>query len=106
MNSVGNLFQSLPEHLPDEVFEDIVKTDAIRIERILSYGHSSPESGWYDQTENEWVMVLKGTGTLEFENGEIVVLQQGNYVTIPAHKKHKVASTSKDEVTIWLAVFY
>jgi len=106
MNSVSNIFQSLPDHLPEEVFEDIAKTDAIRIERILSHGHSSPESGWYDQTENEWVMVLQGCGTLEFENGETLVLRQGDHLTIPAHKKHRVASTTKDEITIWLAVFY
>ena len=32
-----------------------------KIERIVSRGHASPEDFWYDQEENEWVMVVKGT---------------------------------------------
>jgi cupin 2 domain-containing protein len=29
----------------------------IRIERIVSEGHASPEGFWYDQSEHEWVLV-------------------------------------------------
>jgi cupin 2 domain-containing protein len=101
-----NIFSSIPEKFNDEIFEDIVKGQYIRIERIVSYGHSSPESGWYDQVENEWVIVLKGSGSLLFENGDKFVLSQGDYLDIPAHTKHKVMWTSPNEPTIWLAVFY
>lgn len=101
-----NLFSNIPSQLPDEIFEDLVITPNVRIERILSQGHSSPEQGWYDQNENEWVIVLQGTGTLVFEDGRHIVLNAGDYINIPAHDKHKVASTDEEQVTVWLAVFY
>ncbi|MGF1755137.1 cupin domain-containing protein [Vibrio makurazakiensis] len=101
-----NLLSDIPSQLPDEIFEDLVATPNVRIERILSKGHSSPEQGWYDQSENEWVMVLQGTGTLVFEDGRQIVLNTGDYINIPAHDKHKVASTDEEQVTVWLAVFY
>lgn len=60
----------------------------------------------YDQTQHEWVMLLKGEATLEFEQGEPVTLTPGDYLTIPPHQKHRVASTSISSETLWLAVFY
>jgi len=89
-----------------EVFEDIVRSDHVRIERILSKGQASPASGWYDQDENEWVMVLQGRGILAFDDGSEVELHAGDYINIPAHKKHRVAWTDPDRATIWLVVFY
>ena len=103
---MNNIFSSLPSNLEDEVFEDIVNGKNIRIERIVSHGHSSPEQGWYDQDENEWVIVLSGSGSLLFENGEKFVLNKGDYINIPAHTRHKVLWTAPDEATIWLAIFY
>lgn len=89
-----------------EFFEDIVRSPTVRIERIVSKGHTSPETGWYDQDENEWVMVVKGRATLEFEDGSRCEMSAGDYVNIPAHIRHKVAWTDPDDITIWLAVFY
>ncbi|WCP69487.1 cupin domain-containing protein [Vibrio tubiashii] len=103
---MDNLLAGLPQALNEEVFEDIVSGRDVRIERILSHGQSSPESGWYDQDESEWVMVLSGFGVIEFEDGRIVKLEQGDHVNIPAHCKHKVKQTAQDEITVWLAVFY
>ena len=103
---MANIFSNIPDQIPDEIFEDIVTTNTVRIERILSYGHSSPESSWYDQAENEWVIVLEGQGVIQFENGKTVTLNQGDYLNIPARQKHRVASTAEDTRTIWLAVFY
>lgn len=102
----GNLFDLIPQKLASEMFEEIVKTKAVRIERILSQGHSSPESGWYDQDENEWVIVVQGHGRLVFEKGGEIDLEAGDYLNIPAHSKHKVVWTEPDGVTVWLAVFY
>ena len=51
-------------------------------------------------------MVLSGFGVIEFEDGRIVKLEQGDHVNIPAHCKHKVKQTAQDEITVWLAVFY
>ena len=101
-----NMLSNLPDSLPSEVIEDLVKTESLRIERILSHGHSSPEQGWYDQTENEWVMVLKGQGVIEFQDGETKTLSEGDFVNIDAGVKHKVVSTHPDEITVWLAIFY
>ncbi len=103
---MANFFSDIPADLPEEIFEDIITTPGIRIERILSHGQSSPASGWYDQDENEWVMVLSGQGVIEFENNRIVKLNKGDYLNIKAGQKHKVVSTSPDEVTVWLAIFY
>ena len=64
-----NILDSLPKDLSLEVFEDVVRSSTVRIERIVSKGHSSPDTGWYDQEENEWVMVVEGRASLEFEDG-------------------------------------
>ncbi|PWW82024.1 cupin [Prosthecochloris marina] len=103
---IRNVFSALPEDVSQEVVEDLVRSSNVRIERIVSYGHSSPETGWYDQDESEWVIVLDGSGSLLFENGREIVLRAGDYIDIPAHTRHKVLRTDKDRPTIWLAVFY
>ncbi|UZJ36690.1 cupin domain-containing protein [Prosthecochloris sp. SCSIO W1103] len=103
---IRNVFSALPEDVSQEVVEDLVRSSNVRIERIVSYGHSSPETGWYDQDESEWVIVLDGSGSLLFENGREIVLRAGDYIDIPAHTRHKVLWTDKDRPTIWLAVFY
>jgi cupin 2 domain-containing protein len=103
---LANLFESLPEDISNEIFSELVRGDNIKIERIVSKGHSSPASGWYDQAEHEWVAVLKGAAKIAFENGEEVHLTAGSYLTIPAHTKHKVTWTIPDTETIWLAVHY
>ena len=100
-----NLFTDLPANLPDELITTLLKAANIRIERIVSHGHASPEGFWYDQDEHEWVIVLKGAARLQFEDS-IVELKPGDFVNIPAHKKHTVVWTTPDELTVWLAVFY
>lgn len=100
-----NIFDISDYYGDNEVFEDILKKDNIRIERILSAGQTSPETGWYDQDENEFVILLQGNATIEFEDG-VKELKTGCYLDIPAHKKHKVTYTTDDPVCIWIAVFY
>lgn len=53
-----NIHGALPLDLRAEAIEDIISAPAVKIERIVSKGHASPDSGWYDQYENEWVMVV------------------------------------------------
>ncbi len=50
-------------------------------------------------------MVLKGAARLRFED-EAVEMRPGDFVNIPAHRKHRVEWTTPDEPTVWLAVFY
>lgn len=101
-----NLFQLPTALLQQEQFNTLLQNRAIRIERILSQGHTSPEHGWYDQEEHEWVVVLQGEGRLLFEDGEQLRMLPGDSVEIPAHRKHRVIWTTPEEITVWLAVFY
>jgi len=103
----GNFFSRTPCHNSDEVFDTILASDGCEIERIVSTGHRSPPGYWYDQERNEWVMVLKGSAALKFENSKkIVEMIPGDYVLIPAHCKHRVEWTDPEVETIWLAVYY
>ena len=101
-----NIYKQIPDDLGDESYELLTQSDNVKIERIISMGHTSPDTGWYDQEQHEWVLVLKGNATISFENETAVNLEQGDYINIPAHKRHKVVSTSPVTETIWLAVFY
>nr|WP_320192974.1 cupin domain-containing protein [uncultured Desulfobacter sp.] len=103
---MANLFENIPDNLAAEHFTDLVNQKHIRIERIVSLGHTSPEFGWYNQDENEWVIVLEGSGTILYENGLEYTLNKGDYLDIPAHTKHKVTQTDPNSITVWLAVFY
>lgn len=100
-----NLFADLPPVLPTEVFCTLIDSANVRIERIVSHGHASPDGFWYDQNEHEWVIVLKGAARLRFED-ELVEMAPGDFVNIPAHRRHRVEWTTPHEPTIWLAVFY
>lgn len=100
-----NLFTSLPAAVSAEVTETLIQADRVRIERIASRGQASPPGFWYDQDENEFVLLLAGEARLEFED-KLVELKAGDWCQIKAHQKHRVAWTTPDEPTIWLAVFY
>ncbi len=102
----NNLFQNIPDKLQKELFETIAESDNIKIKKIISDGHTSPPGFWYDQDQNEFVMVLKGNAILEFDDGTTQEMGEGDYQIIPAHKKHRVSYTDTNEKTIWLAVYY
>ena len=105
MTPAKNLLEPLPEPSLEEVVTVLVANDHARIERIVSFGQSSPDAFWYDQAESEWVLVLQGWGTIEFENGATQTLRTGDYLFLPAHQKHRVLATASDEPTVWLAIF-
>jgi len=103
----GNVFSSIPTHIPEEIFEEIVRTEHCKIERIISRGQATPDGYWYDQDWDEWVILLKGNAGLLFEGDDIpITLNHGDYVHIPAHARHRVEWTSPTEETIWLTVHY
>lgn len=101
-----NFFSNIPKNLTDEIIETILTNKNIRIERIISKGQSSPEDFWYDQTENEWILVLEGKAIIKFEDESIITLHKGDYLLIPANKKHRVEWTDPEQHTIWLAIFF
>ncbi len=91
----------------DEHIEKLIDSAGVRIERIVSHGHASPEGFWYDQDENEWVVLLAGAARLRFENNDKTIeLGPGDHINIPAHTRHRVDWTQPDTDTIRLAVFY
>lgn len=104
--NVKNLFENIPQNLDQEFFKNIINTGNFRVERIISSGHSSPENFWYDQDTNEFVLLLKGSAELMFENDKTVVLNPGDYLNIPAHVKHRVGKTDQNELTYWLTIHY
>lgn len=103
---MANVFTDLPADLPEELIETLAHGPGVRIERIVSRGHHSPEGFWYDQDQDEWVVVLRGAARLEFEGDRPVELVAGSYVLIPAHRRHRVAWADPHQTTVWLAVHY
>jgi len=89
----------------EEVTEILLQRPDLRVERIISTGQASPPGFWYDQEEDEWVSVVQGEAALQWEDGNRTELGAGDWVLIPAHKKHRVEHTSSNPPCIWLAIF-
>ena len=102
---IGNLYENWPARLPEELVDVLAEGAGTRIKRMVSDGHASPDGFWYDQEQNEWVMLVSGSAVLEFEDRK-QEMNPGDYLVIAAHQKHRVVVTSSTEKTIWLAVFY
>ena len=103
---IDNLYDAIPADLEDELVELLAGSDSVRIERIVSQGQASPASGWYDQDQHEWVLLLSGAAVLGFDDGSRLKLGRGDCINIPAHRRHRVEWTDPDVKTIWLAVHY
>ena len=102
-----NLFHPLPSDLREEVVETLVQASSVKVERIVSNGQRSPDGFWYDQPDDEWVVVLAGSARLRFEGDDPPLeMKPGDSILIPAHRKRRVDWTSPDEPTIWLAIHY
>ena len=101
-----NLLHNLPKTLEQERFETLLTRPGIRVERIISTGQASPPGFWYDQAEDEYVLLLSGTAALRFETESTPRdLRPGDWLSIPAHTSHRVEATSPTEPTVWLAIF-
>lgn len=99
-----NIF-ALPETLPEEeVFEQLIPDNGILIERIISTGQASPEGFWFNQDRDEWVVLLRGTAILEWQDGSKKNFTAGDSLFIPARQLHRVERTSNNPPCIWLAV--
>jgi cupin 2 domain-containing protein len=103
MKSPTNLFADLPEKSSQELFSTLLDNPQCRIERIVSYGQSSPDRFWYDQNWDEWVLLLQGCAELDVE-GQKVKLVPGDHVLIKAGQKHRITHTDQNQPTIWLAI--
>jgi len=102
-----SLFSNIPEQLPDELVEVLASGEGCRVERIVSRGHASSAGFWYEQPQDEFVVLLKGGAGLRFEDEPACrTLKPGDYVNIPAHRRHRVEWTEEGAETVWLAVHY
>lgn len=99
-----NIFQELPDNIAVEHFETITTGQNVRIERIVSNENTTKEGEWYDQSQREWVIVLEGSGSIEFEEGLSVTLNKGDHLLIEKQERHRVTRT--DPNTFWLAVHF
>jgi len=100
-----NIFDDLPNVEKGEVIEKLASLGqgAVRIERIISGGHASSEEFWYEQEEDEWVMLIRGEARLLIEGEESELeMKAGDHVDLPAKLKHRVDFVSND--ALWLAV--
>ena len=107
----GNLFNDIPalffEERSEELFETLVQSSDVKVERIISRGHITPEGEWYDQSEDEWVVLLSGKARLLIEGkSSPVVLKPGDHLLLPAHLRHRVEWTDPDVESVWLAVHF
>lgn len=106
MQEYGNFLEELPSVQEAEVFEALVKTQALTIERIVSRGKRSAPGQWYEQAQNEWVLLIRGAACLRWDDGTELALTEGDYVLIPALKRHRVEWTDPTRDTVWLAVHF
>jgi cupin 2 domain-containing protein len=106
MNPVNsNIFNNIPDQLPEELIECIFKRNNIQVERIISRGHITPTGQWYDQDWDEWVILLQGQAIILYEkDNQTFHLNVGDYLLIPSHARHRVEWTLPDFDTVWLAV--
>jgi cupin 2 domain-containing protein len=101
----NNIFSALLKANKGEVFEVLLKTRNLKIERIVSKGQATPENTWLKENSSEWVILLKGKARLLFKNTKkAFVLKPGDYVYIPANTRHRVEWTHPKQKTIWLAI--
>lgn len=107
VSATGDNLFDVPRALPDERFDVLLETAAVRVERIVSTGHATPPGAWLDQDRDEWVVVLRGSAGLRFDDErEPRVMRAGDHVLIRARRRHRVEWTDASEPTVWLAVHY
>ena len=102
-----NILADIPAQLPQELFTSLLQNEQLHIERIVSRGHANKKDEWYDQSHDEWLILIQGEAILEFSGqAELIKLQAGDYLLIPAHCRHRVEWTDPNRDTIWLAAHF
>lgn len=108
MKNIFEVPQSMCVPLREEFFETMLHAQHVRVERIISQGQKSPVGFWYDQHEDEWIVLLQGSAeiTTKSENGLCTLwhLKAGDSMLLKAHCKHRVEKTSSTPQAVWLAL--
>jgi cupin 2 domain-containing protein len=99
---IENIFESISGVPGTEDFLTLLESGYVKVQRIVSHASATPENEWYDQAHSEWVLVVRGQAALEFEDGERIALKEGDHLTLPPHRRHRVQETGPE--TIWLVV--
>ena len=104
---VKNIFQFSGIDYSQEHFAELCKGKNFRLERIVSFGHVSLEGYWYNQDQDEWVMLLQGAAQLTIEGeAQPLNLLPGDYLLLPAKLRHRVTWTDPSRETVWLAIHF
>jgi cupin 2 domain-containing protein len=102
-----NIFQIPEGTSKEELFNNLLKNENFRLERIISTGQASPTGFWYDGKSSEWVIVLEGSAVLFFEDDiEPIEMEKGDYILIPPHRRHRIDWTDPENPTVWLALHF
>ncbi|MCR0981978.1 cupin domain-containing protein [Roseomonas populi] len=103
----GNLHEGLAADPAQEVEETLLSRPGLRIGRIVSAGQASPPGFWYDQAEDEFVLLVAGEAVLDIE-GESTSrrLRPGDWVHLPARRRHRVAWTQAEPPTLWFVIHH
>ncbi len=86
-----------------ETITPLLSGTSFTLEHIQSNRAASETDVWYNQETPEWVALIKGQATLQFESGTLE-LKTGDALLIEAHSKHRVSYTSSDAT--WLALHF
>ena len=78
---------------------ELLQHKNVTINRIVS--NRLENGSWYDQDEDEWLVLIRGAALLMVDNEE-KTLRSGDTLFIPEGQLHKVISTSDD--ALWLTV--
>lgn len=115
MVKAGRLGDGLPSApQAEELIDILLEAPGLRLERIVSSGQVTPkvsgpgqEDAWYDQTWDEFVLLVSGAGRLRIE-GETQDrdLKPGDWLLLPAHCRHRVTWTQESPPAVWLAIHY
>ena len=104
-HATGHLLTDLPTALAAEQFDTLLQDEDCRLERIISIGHATAPGDWFDQDEDEWVVVLQGRAAVRFADEAVArSLAAGDYLWIPARCRHRVEWTSATPPVVWLAL--
>ena len=82
-----------------ETINELLQHKNVTINRVVS--NRLTDGSWYDQEEDEWLVLIRGVALLLIDNEE-KTLRSGDTLFIPAQQLHKVISTSDD--ALWLTV--
>jgi predicted metal-dependent hydrolase len=102
-----NLFTDQAVCSRNEFFETIVAACGTKLERIVSFGQSTPAGEWLTQDSNEWVLLLSGRARLSFADpASQISLDPGDHIVITAQRRHRVDWNDPAQKTVWLAFHF